>query len=213
MANSIREVCGKLITLLSVVVLLSCFMVSEGRADSLYEWTRSCRRKTICTTKINSIGDETRLIATIPANTYVKVHGQYKWAEISYVTSSGQSGRGLADPACIGSAVIFFTDAEGDRRGIQELQYYEMYGKNPPPGGVLDKPLPGGNGETVGAPIGGTDDTEDNGATERETTSGGATSTSTSKKNNTTKTTTEKTTISDVNTDVMWQGNKATVKH
>ena len=211
MVNSIRKVCLKLVTLLSVAVLLSCFMVSEGRADSLYEWNRSCRRKTICETKIYSIGDETRLIATIPANTYVKVHGQYKWAEISYMTSSGQSGRGLADPACIGSAVIFFTDANGDRRGIQELQYYEMYGKNPPPGGVLDKPLPGGNGETVGEPV-----SKGNAETTDKTTTSGSTSTtkksSSTTKTTTTKTTTTKTATSDVNTDVLWQDELISVK-
>ena len=123
----------KLMTLLAVAVLLPCFMVSEGRADSLYEWNRSCRRKTICETKIYSDSDTTRVIATIPANTYVKVHGATdQWADISYKTASGQSGSGLAKPDCIGSAVISFTDANGERQGIQELQYYEMYGKNPP---------------------------------------------------------------------------------
>lgn len=206
MVNSIRNVCLKLMTLLAVAVLLLCFMVSEGRADSLYEWNRSCRRKTICTTKIYSIGDENRLIATIPANTYVKVHGQYKWAEISYMTSSGQSGRGLADPACIGSAVISFTDANGERQGIQELQYYEMYGKNPPPGGVLDKPLPGGNGETVGEPV-----SKGNAETTDNSTTSGSTS-ATKKSSSTTKTTTTKTATSDVNTNVLWQGELISVK-
>lgn len=217
MVNSIRKVCLKLMTLLSVAILLSCFMVSEGRADSLYEWNRSCRRKTICTTKVYSGGDTTRVIATIPANTYVKVHGATdQWADISYKTASGQSGRGLAKPACIGSAVISFTDANGERQGIQELQYYEMYGKNPPPGGVLDKPLPGGNGETVGEPVDtGSEETTGNTETTDNTTASG--STSTSKKGNSTKTTakkttTPKTTTSDVNTDVLWQGELISVK-
>ena len=127
------------------------------------------------------------------------------------MTSSGQSGRGLADPACIGSAVIFFTDANGDRRGIQELQYYEMYGKNPPPGGVLDKPLPGGNGETVGEPV-----SKGNAETTDKSTTSGSTST-TKKSSSTTKTTTTKPTTtkpatSDVNTDVLWQGELISVK-
>lgn len=208
MANSIRKVCLKLMTLLSVAVLLSCFMVSEGRADSLYEWNRSCRRKTICTTKVYSGGDTTRVIATLPPNTYVKVgFGTDEWLPVTFMTSSGQTRSGLAKPACIGSAVISFTDANGERQGIQELQYYEMYGKNPPPGGVLDKPLPGGNGETVGEPVDtGSEETTGNTETTDNTTASG--STSTSKKGNSTKTTT-----SDVNTDVLWQGNKVRVKN
>lgn len=219
MVNSIRNVCLKLMTLLSVAVLLSCFMVSEGRADSLYEWNRSCRRKTICTTKIYSIGDENRLIATIPANTYVKVHGQYKWAEISYMTSSGQSGRGLADPACIGYAVVWFTDANGDRRGMQELEYYEKYGNNAAPGATMDEVWPGYSDYTQ---------TGKNNQEETNTTSSlgsqmesdkkeSTTSTSTTKKSSSTKTTTTKTTTtktatSDVNTDVLWQDELISVK-
>lgn len=207
MANSIRKVCLKLMTLLSVAVLLSCFMVSEGRADSLYEWNRSCRRKTICTTKVYSGGDTTRVIATLPPNTYVKVgFGTDEWLPVTFMTSSGQTRSGLAKPACIGSAVISFTDANGERQGIQELQYYEMYGKNPPPGGVLDKPLPGGNGETVGKPV-----SKGNAETTDKTTTSGSTST-TKKSSSTTKTTTTKTATSDVNTDVLWQGELISVK-
>jgi len=194
-------------TLLSVAVLLSCFMVSEGRADSLYEWNRSCRRKTICTTKVYSGGDTTRVIATLPPNTYVKVgFGTDEWLPVTFMTSSGQTRSGLAKPACIGSAVISFTDANGERQGIQELQYYEMYGKNPPPGGVLDKPLPGGNGETVGKPV-----SKGNAETTDKTTTSGSTST-TKKSSSTTKTTTTKTATSDVNTDVLWQGELISVK-
>lgn len=213
MTNRIRNVCKRLVMLLSIAVLLSCFVASTGYADALYEWNRSCRRKTICETQIYA-DDFIRVTATIPANTYVNVHlgSTEQWYYIGYYTSSGQRGGGWAKAECIGSAVISFTDAEGYRQGIQELQYYEMYGNNPPPGGVLDKPLPGGNGETVGAPIGGTDNTEDNNTTEKETTSSSTTSTNTSKKNNTTKTSNAKTATSDVNTDVLWQGGKVTVK-
>ncbi len=217
MANGIREVCGKLITLLSVAVLLLCSMASEGYADSLYEWNRSCRRKTICETKVYSGGDTTRVIATLPANTYVKVgFGTKEWLPVTFMTSSGQTRSGLAKPSCIGSAVISFTAADGSRQAIQELQYYEMYGKNPPPGGVLDKPLPGGNGETVGKPVdtGSEENTGNTETTDKTTTSG---STSTSKKGSSTKTTTKKTattktTTSEVNTDVLWQGDKVSVK-
>lgn len=190
-----------LMTLLLVCVLLPVM----ASADDLYEWNRSCRRKTICTTKVFSGGDTTRVIATIPANTYVKVHGATdQWADISYKTASGKSGRGLADPDCIGSAVISFTDANGDRRGIQELQYYEMYGNNPPPGGVLDKPLPGGNGETVGKP----DSSGETESAEKNTSSAGNT---TSKKTAATKKNT-KSTAPAPNADILWQGEKVEVR-
>ena len=69
-----------------VSLLLACVLLPlTAGADSLYEWNRSCRRKTICETKIYSGGDTNRLKAIIPANTYVKVHGgaTEKWVEIS----------------------------------------------------------------------------------------------------------------------------------
>ena len=201
-------------------LLLVCMLLPVmAQADSLYEWNRSCRRKTICTTKIYSIGDETRLIATIPANTYVKVHGQYKWAEISYKTASGQSGRGLADPACIGYAVVWFTDANGDRRGMQELEYYEKYGNNAAPGATMDEVRPGYSDYTQT----GKDNQEEPDTTtslgnqmesekKESTTSTSTTKKSSSTKTATTKTTTTKTATSDVNTDVLWQGELISVK-
>ena len=192
-----------LMTLLLVCMLLPVM----ASADALYEWNRSCRRKTVCETKVYSSGDTTRVIATLPTNTYVKPgFGTDEWLTITFMTSSGMTRSGLVKPACIGSAVIFFTDAEGDRRGIQELQYYEMYGHNPPPGGVLDKPLPGGNGETVGKPV-------DNGNAETSNTPSSNKTTSSSKKTSskTTKTTTT-TTATAVNTDVLWQGELISVK-
>ena len=80
---------------------------------------------------------------------------------------------------------------------MQELQYYEKYGNNPPPGCVLDKPLPGGNGETVGKPL--TENTNP------------SSSTNTARKSNTKKSTTTPT-ASIVNTEVLWQGGKVSVK-
>lgn len=212
MVKNIGKVCFKLVALMSVAILLACFLVSDARADDLYEWNRSCRRKTICTTKVYSGGDTTRVIATLPPNTYVKVgFGTDEWLPVTFMTSAGQTRSGLAKPDCIGSAVISFTDANGERQGIQELQYYEMYGKNPPPGGVLDKPLPGGNGETVGEPV-----SKGNAETTDKTTTSGSTSTtkksSSTTKTTTTKTTTTKTATSDVNTDVLWQDELISVK-
>ena len=201
-------------------LLLVCMLLPVmAQADSLYEWNRSCRRKTICTTKIYSIGDETRLIATIPANTYVKVHGQYKWAEISYKTASGQSGRGLADPACIGYAVVWFTDANGDRRGMQEIEYYEKYGNNAAPGATMDEVRPGYSDYTQT----GKDNQEEPDTTtslgnqmesekKESTTSTSTTKKSSSTKTATTKTTTTKIAASDVNTEVLWQDELISVK-
>ena len=196
----------KMLTLCSL--LLACVLLPVmAQADSLYEWNRSCRRKMSQTTTVYSGADPTRAIDTIAAGTYVKVGSQTEHrAWITYMKSDGTCRSGYVDPATVGSAVIFFTDAEGDRRGIQELQYYEMYGKNPPPGGVLDKPLPGGNGETVGKPV-------DNGDTETSDTQSSNKTTSSSKNTSaksTKKTTT--TTATSVNTSVQWQGSEVTVK-
>ena len=170
------------------------------------------------TTTVYSGGDVMRVTDTIPAGTYVKVLSQVETrAWINYMKSDGVLRHGFVDPKCIGSAVIVYTDAEGGRWGMQELQYYEKYGNNPPPGCVLDKPLPGGNGETVGAPIdNGKTETADSAETTEKTTTSGSTST-TKKSSSTTKTTTTKTTAtktatSDVNTDVLWQGELISVK-
>ncbi len=181
---------------------------TQSWSGTLEEWNRSCRNKTICETEVYSDGDVTRLKTTIPANTYVKVHSITTWAHISYRTATGQSGYGLVKPECIGAAVIFFTDADGDRRGIQELQYYEMYGHNPPPGGVLDKPLPGGNGETVGKPASsGRDETTDQ--------TSASSSTSTGKTSSTAKPTTKtakKTASTDAQASaVVWTGKQVDV--
>lgn len=220
MVNSIRKVCLKLMTLLSVAVLLSCFMVSEGRADSLYEWNRSCRRKTICTTKVYSGGDTTRVIATLPPNTYVKVgFGTDEWLPVTFMTSSGQTRSGLAKPDCIGYAVVWFTDANGDRRGMQEIEYYEKYGNNAAPGATMDEVRPGYSDYTQT----GKDNQEEPDTTtslgnqmesekKESTTSTSTTKKSSSTKTTTTKTTTTKTATSDVNTDVLWQDELISVK-
>lgn len=197
MENRVRYLCRKLAALLSAAMLLSCFMVSEGHADALYEWNRSCRRKMSQTTTVYEDSDPTRAIDTIPAGTYVQVRTKTEHrAWIVYMKSDGVLRDGYVSPDTIGSAVISFTDADGDRRGIQELQYYELYGNNPPPGGVLDKPLPGGNGQTAGKPTSG-----GNG----QTASSG--STGSRRKNSP-----QSAAASNVNTDVLWQGSKVSVK-
>ncbi len=204
MKQRIMKICLRLMTMALLVLGLSCLLSPTAQAQTLDEWNRSCRRKTICETKIYS-ADATRVITTIPANTYVQVHGSTdKWAHISYRTASGQSGQGLADPACIGYAVISFTNADGERDGLQELEYFDRYGNNPPPGGVLDKPLPGGNGETVDTPV----SSESKEPTDQATASGSAGS---GKTNSAAKSTANKTTASAVNTDVLYQGGKVRV--
>ena len=189
--------------LAAVTMLVICALLPlTAQADSLYEWNRSCRRKTICETKVYSGGDTTRVIATLPPNTYVKPgFGSGEWLPITFMTSSGITRNGLAKPECIGSAVISFTDANGERHGIQELQYYEMYGNNPPPGGVLDKPLPGGNGETVGKPI--TGDVTD--------TTGSTTSTGTNKSTGKSPSTKKPEIVQAPAHDIFWQGEKVEV--
>lgn len=190
--------------LAAVTLLMVCLLLPVmASADSLYEWNRSCRRKMSSTTTVYSGGDVMRVTDTIPAGTYVKVLSQVETrAWINYMKSDGVLRHGFVDPKCIGSAVIVFTDADGDRHGIQELQYYEMYGNNPPPGGVLDKPLPGGNGETVGKPI--TGDATD--------TTGSTTSTGTNKASSKSKSTKKTETVQTPAHDILWQNEKVQVR-
>ena len=153
----------KLLACVALLLVWALLPVMAG-ADSLYEWNRSCRRKTICTTKVYSGGDTNRVIAVLPPNTYVKPgFGTDEWLPITYRTASGKSGSGLAKPECIGYAVVSFTDANGDRRGIQELQYYEMYGNNPVPGATMDEPYPGYSDYREIDPNGGAKDTTEPG--------------------------------------------------
>ncbi len=84
-----------------------------------------------------------------------------------------------------------------------------MYGNNPPPGGVLDKPLPGGNGETVGKPASsGRDETTDQTTTSSSTSTGKTTSTT----KPTTKTTTKTTASTDESkVEVVWMGKQVKI--
>lgn len=205
-----------------VALLLACALLPlTASADSLYEWNRSCRRKTICETKIYSIGDETRLRTTIPANTYVKVHGATsQWADISYKTASGQSGRGLAKPECIGYAVVWYTDANGDRRGMQELEYYEKYGNNAAPGATMDEVRPGYSDYTQIDPNGGAGASESkseaNGKTEsadKTASSTGSTASTAKDKGNSKSASTKKPeTVQAPIHDILWQGETVTVR-
>lgn len=191
--------------LAAVTLLMVCLLLPVmASADSLYEWNRSCRRKMSSTTTVYSGGDVMRVTDTIPAGTYVKVLSQVETrAWINYMKSDGVLRHGFVDPKCIGSAVISFTDANGERHGIQELQYYEMYGNNPPPGGVLDKPLPSGNGETVGKPI-----TGDTTASSGSTTSSGNKNKNSGKSASSKKTETAQAPAH----DILWQDAKVEVR-
>lgn len=210
-----------------VALLLVCALLPlTAGADSLYEWNRSCRRKTICTTKVYSGGDTNRVIAVLPPNTYVKPgFGTDEWLPITYRTASGKSGSGLAKPECIGSAVIFFTDANGDRRGIQELQYYEMYGNNPVPGATMDEPYPGYPDYREIDPNGGSSSTTESGNNQESLgknesagkpgSNGTSSTTSSSNKNKPSSksaSTQKPETVQMPVPDILWQGEKVTVR-
>ncbi|MBQ7849626.1 MAG: SH3 domain-containing protein [Clostridia bacterium] len=118
----------KLLTLLCAL-MLAALPLCGAMAQTLDEWNQSCRNKTKSTTTVYSRSDSTRAIATIPGNTYVKVADVGEtWTIITYRTASGQSGSGLVHTADLKSAVVFFTDENGDRRGMQELEYADLYG-------------------------------------------------------------------------------------
>lgn len=236
MTNRIRNVCKRLVMLLSIAALLSCFAVSTGYADALYEWNRSCRRKMSQTTTVYKDVFLTNAIGTVTAGTYVKFSqpgASFPGATIVWMTADGTMHEGYVAPETVGYAVVWYTDADGYRQGIQELQYYEMYGNNAAPGATMDEVRPGyadytqtGKDTQEGTTSTPAPSTGNQGESEKEETppsgntnasdtnaSTSSSNTNTSKKNNTTKTSTTKTTISDVDTDVQWQGNKVIVKY
>ena len=102
---------------------------------------------------------------------------------------------------------------------MQELEYYEKYGNSAAPGATMDEVRPGYSDYTqTGKDNQDTADTTTSLDTQMDTDNQeSSSSTSTTKKGGGTKTTTTnatttKTTTSDVNTDVLWQGELISVK-
>lgn len=145
----------RLLSLLCAL-MLAVLPLCSAMAETLDEWNRSCRKKTKGTTTVYSRSDNTRVIDTIPGNTYVKVADVGEvWTIIAYKTAEGRSGTGLVHTSDLKSAVIYFTDENGDSRGLQELEYYDLYGSNPPGSGSTSTDTPGsassGNGKSSGS--------------------------------------------------------------
>lgn len=201
--------------LAAVTMLVICALLPlTAQADSLYEWNRSCRRKTICTTKVYSGGDTTRVIATLPPNTYVKPgFGTDEWLPITFMTSSGITRSGLAKPECIGYAVVWYTDANGDRRGMQELEYYEKYGNNAAPGATMDEVRPGYSDYTQIDPNGGAGASENKSESNEKTESTGSTASTGKNKGSSKSASTKKPeTVQAPAHDILWQGETVTVR-
>ncbi len=94
-------------SLLMVCIVLVSFFPYSAKADALYDWNISCRSKTIVTTTVYSIADRSIAIATLPANTYVKIGGGIEgWWVISYMRNNGQTKVGMVHSDTIGPAVV-----------------------------------------------------------------------------------------------------------
>lgn len=124
--------------LLLMAVLLCCSMLPMGHAETLDEWNRSCRNKTVRTTPVYAIGDSQCLkepVTTIPANTYVKVHsGPEGIVGIYYRTSDGRSGNGWTHRSNLKFAVVGFINEDGFADDMHELDFKDKYGYIPADG-------------------------------------------------------------------------------
>lgn len=53
-------------------------------------------------------------------------------SEIGFRASDGRSGTGFVKTASLCAAVVYYTDEDGDKRGLQELEYADLYGSKAP---------------------------------------------------------------------------------
>lgn len=122
----------KLLTLLCAL-MLAALPLCGAMAQTLDEWNRSCRNKTSGTTTVYFDPSMERVVATIPGGTYVRVASRANgWAEIGFRTSDGRSGTGFVKTASLCAAVVYYTDENGNRRGLQELEYADLYDSGTP---------------------------------------------------------------------------------
>ena len=128
----------KSVWLLLAAVILLCAMMPISHAETLDEWNRSCRNKTVRTTPVYAIGDSQCLkepVTTIPANTYVKVHsGPEGIVGIYYRTSDGRSGNGWTHRSNLKFAVVGFINEDGFADDMHELDFRDKYGYIPADG-------------------------------------------------------------------------------
>ena len=105
------------------IILLMCLLTpAMAGADAIYDWALSCRMKTGGVTAVYRDAAFTQLIATIPANTYVKIVTSVNGvAAISYMTADGVKGGGYTARSGIVSAVVTYYDEDGFLTDMHEL--------------------------------------------------------------------------------------------
>ena len=135
-------------TLLAAIVMCS-LGINAAYADTLDDWNRSCRAKTKGSTEgwVRAAMEGPPDIV-LPGNTYVKKHSTSRddVVTVDYMLSNGKTGCVYVKRSNIVSAVVWFTDEDGDLRSINEIVYYEQYGGNPPSTGST-----GGSSSTGGS--------------------------------------------------------------
>lgn len=128
--------CIKRLTALLLILTLCMGFVLPAGAETVDEWNRSCRVKTKGTTAVFKSTDSgcTGIpIASIPGGTYVKISSNmYGIAGITYMTANGVKGFGNVKSSNLVYATVIFTAPDGTRHSIQEIEYWETYGDNPP---------------------------------------------------------------------------------
>ena len=128
-----------------VFLFVICFLLpSIASAETLEEWNLSCRMKTASITTLYALLDNTKVIGSIPANTYVKIRSSVNgWATIAYMTADGVMGSAQVKREALTGANYIMYMKDGTVTDVHELQKNgEMYGNDvlyfiPPVGSEL----------------------------------------------------------------------------
>lgn len=123
--------------LLSIVTAL-ILITPLCYAETLDEWNRSCRNKTIRETPVYAMNDtlcQGEVVTRIPANTYVKVSsGMDGTIGINYRTIDGRKGSGWTYQSNLKFALVYFKNEHGLNDSMQELLFKDKYGYIPADG-------------------------------------------------------------------------------
>ncbi len=128
----------KSVWVLLLAVALLCATMAVCYAESLDEWNRSCRNKTIRATPVYAMNDalcQGEVVTHIPANTYVKVSsGMNGTIGIRYRTIDGREGSGWTHQSNLKFALVYFKNEHGLNDSMQELLFKDKYGYIPADG-------------------------------------------------------------------------------
>ena len=114
----------KRILLSTLLVILALALSCTAMADAIRDWNVTCTMKTADKTTVYSLSNRTKAIAIIPAGTYVQVSATDEgWNTVSYTTASGIMGYGYVESTALVTAMVEYTDSNGNTATVHELLY------------------------------------------------------------------------------------------